>query len=37
LKEKNPKPHRNLIAWQKGMDLVIEVYKLSKNFPEREL
>jgi four helix bundle protein len=31
------KPHRNLVAWQKGMDLVIEAYKLTQNFPEREL
>jgi len=33
---KNPKPHRNLVAWQKGMDLVIEVYKLTGDFPDRE-
>jgi four helix bundle protein len=34
---KDKKPHRNLVAWQKGMDLVMEVYKLTQNFPEREL
>jgi four helix bundle protein len=34
---KDPKPHRNLVAWQKGMDLVMEVYKLTRDFPEREL
>jgi four helix bundle protein len=34
---KNQKPHRNLVAWQKGMDLVIEVYKLTQDFPDREL
>ena len=34
---KSQKPHRNLVAWQKGMDLVMEVYKLTHNFPEREL
>ena len=34
---KNQKPHRNLVAWQLGMDLVMEVYKLTQNFPEREL
>jgi hypothetical protein len=33
---KSQKPHRNLVAWQKGMDLVMEVYKLTQNFPERE-
>ncbi|MEW6658658.1 MAG: four helix bundle protein [Thermodesulfobacteriota bacterium] len=34
---KDQKPHRNLVAWQKGMDLVIEVYKLTQGFPGREL
>jgi four helix bundle protein len=34
---KNQKPHRNLLAWQKGMDLVSEVYKLTQDFPDREL
>jgi four helix bundle protein len=34
---KDPKPHRNLVAWQKGMDLVVEVYKLTQNFPGREI
>ncbi|HSO71949.1 MAG TPA: four helix bundle protein [Thermodesulfobacteriota bacterium] len=34
---KNQKPHRNLVAWQKGMDLVMEVYAVTQNFPEREL
>ena len=29
--------HRDLIAWQKAMDLVINVYKLSKTFPPEEL
>jgi four helix bundle protein len=36
MRGKDPKPHRNLVAWQKGMDLVMEVYRLTKNFPERE-
>ncbi len=35
--QKNQKPHRNLLAWQKGMDLVSEVYKLTQDFPDREL
>jgi four helix bundle protein len=34
---KNPKPHRNLVAWQKSLDLVMQVYKLTQDFPEREL
>ncbi|HEX8635342.1 MAG TPA: four helix bundle protein [Pyrinomonadaceae bacterium] len=31
------KSHRDLIAWQKAMELVVTVYKLSKNFPKEEL
>jgi four helix bundle protein len=34
---KNQKPHRNLVAWQKNLDLVLQVYKLTQDFPEREL
>ncbi len=37
MREKNPKPHRNLIAWQRGMDLVNAVYSLTQNFPGSEL
>jgi four helix bundle protein len=37
MRGKDQKPHRNLVAWQKGMDLVMEVYKLTRNFPEREI
>jgi four helix bundle protein len=37
MSDKNQKPHRNLVAWQKSMDLVMQVYKLTQNFPEREL
>jgi four helix bundle protein len=29
--------HRDLIAWQKSMDLVELVYKLSKPFPKEEI
>ena len=29
--------HRDLVAWQKAMDLVINVYKLTKTFPPEEL
>src|SRR5687767_5342726 len=28
--------YRNLEVWQKSMDLVVEVYKLSKQFPKDE-
>jgi len=30
------KPHKRLLAWQKSMDLVVEVYELSKHFPPEE-
>jgi four helix bundle protein len=35
--EQQIKSHRDLIAWQKAMDLVVSVYKLSKSFPKEEL
>lgn len=28
--------HRDLIVWQRGMDLVVAVYDLCKNFPKDE-
>ncbi|MFL6207384.1 MAG: four helix bundle protein [Pyrinomonadaceae bacterium] len=31
------KSHRDLIAWQKAMELVVRVYNLSKQFPKEEL
>jgi len=31
------KGHRDLIAWQKAMELVTEVYKTSRTFPKEEL
>jgi four helix bundle protein len=31
------KSHRDLIAWQKAMDLVVETYKVSRDFPKEEL
>ena len=37
MREKNPKPHRNLVAWGKGMDLVSVVYSLTQHFPDSEL
>jgi four helix bundle protein len=30
------KSHRDLIAWQKAMDLVVETYKISRGFPREE-
>jgi four helix bundle protein len=31
------KSYRDLIVWQKSMDLAVEVYSLSQNFPSQEL
>jgi len=31
------KTYRELIVWQKGIELVLLVYKITKNFPEEEL
>ena len=31
------KNYRDLIAWQKAMDLVEEVYKLTRDFPKEEV
>jgi four helix bundle protein len=37
MSQKDKKPHRNLVAWQKAMDLVMEIYRITKGFPETEL
>jgi four helix bundle protein len=29
--------HRDLIVWQKAMDMVVEVYRLANRFPHSEL
>ncbi|MCC7517941.1 MAG: four helix bundle protein [Verrucomicrobiae bacterium] len=34
---KSPKPHRNLMAWQKAMDVVVLVYDLVRSLPSSEL
>jgi four helix bundle protein len=31
------KPHKRLLAWQKSMDLVVEIYELTKSFPKDEI
>jgi len=31
------KPHKNLEAWKQSMDLVVEVYKTTKEFPHQEI
>jgi len=30
------KSHKDLIVWQKAMDLVVEIYRLTSLFPEEE-
>lgn len=35
--EKLIKSHRDLIAWQKAMDLTVLIYGLTKSFPKEEL
>src|SRR5499426_2077552 len=32
----NKKPHRNLVAWQKTMDLAVEIYRTTRHFPKEE-
>jgi four helix bundle protein len=31
------KPHRNLFAWQKAMDLVLGIYNTTRTFPAEEM
>ena len=31
------KPHRNLLAWQKAMDLAVQIYQITKKFPKEEI
>jgi len=33
---KRDKPHKKLKVWQLGMEIVMDVYKLTDSFPERE-
>jgi four helix bundle protein len=30
------KPRRNLLAWQKTMDLAVEIYRITRHFPREE-
>ncbi len=34
---KDKKPHKNLIAWQKAMNLVTAIYNETKIFPKEEI
>ena len=31
------KPHKTLEAWKQSMDLVTEIYKVTKEFPSQEI
>jgi len=35
--EKSSKPHRNLLAWQKCMDLAVAIYEVTNKFPKEEV
>jgi four helix bundle protein len=35
--QKSSKPHRNLLAWQKCMELAVEIYKATDKFPKEEI
>jgi four helix bundle protein len=34
---KSSKPHRNLLAWQKSMELAVAIYEVTNKFPKEEL
>jgi four helix bundle protein len=37
MEEKNMKTHKDLKIWREGINLVISIYKLTKEFPNEEL
>lgn len=32
----NPRPHKKLIVWQKSIELVTEMYRITEGFPAKE-
>jgi four helix bundle protein len=34
---KEVRSYRDLVAWQRGMELVREIYRVSRNFPKDEI
>ena len=32
----NPRPHKKLTVWQKAIDLVTEIYRITEDFPRKE-
>jgi four helix bundle protein len=37
MEEKNTKTHKDLKIWKEGIELIISIYKLTKEFPNEEL
>ncbi len=37
ISDKQIKSHRDLIAWQKAMDLTVSIYQITKSFPRDEI
>jgi four helix bundle protein len=37
MENKNIQSYRDLIVWQKSMDLVVKVYKITDNYPRTEI
>ena len=35
--EKEIQTHKDLIVWQKGIDFVVDIYEITKLFPQSEL
>mgnify|MGYP001620061097 CR=1 FL=1 len=36
MNQKTPYSYKKLLVWQKAMDLVVEVYKLTEQYPKNE-
>ena len=34
---RSKKPHRNLLAWKRSMDLTVAIYEITKRFPKEEI
>jgi four helix bundle protein len=32
----NERPHKNLVTWQKAVELVTEIYRMTEGFPKKE-
>jgi len=37
METENIKPYKKILAWQKGYQFVLEVYKITENFPREEM